>query len=343
MGFALVTGAGLLALAACSSSSSSTTPTADGGTPDAKPASDAGHDVATTKPDAAADTGATPDASGDTGSAADTGTTADTGTVGDGGVADGAATDAQDAAVAFVPSALGAQLVLWLEADHGVAVSAGNGSVTTWADQSTYGNNAAVQAQDNPLIVNPTGIGGKPSIHFPGSATYLSIPDATSLDFSSSAITTWVVFQASSPLSVNSRILWTKQNLNSPYIGFGLYQNFGNSYGIASLLSGAGPYAVAASADAGQYDNDTPLLVIGSRDATNLSVTVAGNTVSVPPIIADAGVNCTTTDPLRIGGQTGGGGQNISGDIAAIFIATGAISSTDAAGMLTYIHGKYGL
>jgi hypothetical protein len=83
----------------------------------------------------------------------------------------------------------GTNLVLWLRADVGVTTN-GSGGVTSWADQSSYGNNAVAGttpdggATANPPVLIPDAINGEPGIHFYNSTVaveYFQVPDSTNL------------------------------------------------------------------------------------------------------------------------------------------------------------------
>jgi hypothetical protein len=264
-------------------------------------------------------------------------------------VESGNADAADDAAT---PSTLlGPNLVLWLEADKGVITDVASGAVTAWQDQSAYRNHATSMGTDDggiPLIVNPTGINNLPTIHFLGSTTYFSIPDAPSLEFGFDNVFTWVVASDSSPVAIPSRILWTKQAVSHPYVGFGLYANLNGTYSIASILSAPGPYAVCdQSSPQALYDNGLPVFIEAARsqsaltiDAWETAVAAAHCNASVAPLISNAPVNLTNTAPLRIGGQ-GGSAQALTGDIAAIIIATGSVTDAQRSGVSDYLSLKY--
>src|ERR1019366_5126152 len=71
---------------------------------------------------------------------------------------------------------------LWLKADAGVTTNL-DGTVATWADQSSNSNNAAqdmATGYPSPLLLSDAG--GRPVLNFDGTIRYLVIPDAPSLE-----------------------------------------------------------------------------------------------------------------------------------------------------------------
>lgn len=70
---------------------------------------------------------------------------------------------------------------LWLKADAGVTTNL-DGSVATWADQSSNSNNAAQDPLGYPSPLLLTDAGGRPVLNFDGTLRYLVIPDAPSLE-----------------------------------------------------------------------------------------------------------------------------------------------------------------
>jgi hypothetical protein len=75
------------------------------------------------------------------------------------------------------PSPVTTNLVLWLEADQGLA---SDGS--TWNDQSGLGNNATALPGKNPTVV-PGGFNGQPAVEFNGQAMSFAAPVITTQQF----------------------------------------------------------------------------------------------------------------------------------------------------------------
>jgi hypothetical protein len=338
-------------LQACSSSSdNSGASTPDGSTDGTTPGDEESPDTWSGNSDSAPDTMTSSDA-GDESTNSDASDASDAGASDGGDAAQDAVGDAATDAATTPSSVLGQNLALWLEADKGVTTDPSSSAVTGWQDQSGNGNNATTMGITDggmPMSVNPTAINNRPAIHFPGSTTYLSIPDAASLHFGSNNVFTWVIATGHSPQAAYSRMVWTKQNVNGPYIGFGLFMNLNNGYSIASILAGAGPYAVCDQ-DAGSmaYNNGQPLFIEATRTQSALTINAwaggdagASCGASVPPVISDAGVDLTNISPLRIGGQ-GGSAQALTGDIAAIIIAMGSVTDAQRRAVSDYLSRKY--
>jgi len=106
-------------------------------------------------------------------------------------------------------------LVLWLRADTGVTTT-GNGSVTSWTDQSTYGNNAVAgttldgTAAANPPVLIPNAVNGQPAIHFNESSSaveYLQVANSASLEITGD-IASLVVLKEPADAASGYRMVW---------------------------------------------------------------------------------------------------------------------------------------
>ncbi len=87
-------------------------------------------------------------------------------------------------------------LKLWLASDIGVDTSAGK--VTEWFDKSGNNNDAAQSASADEPSYQASVINSKPALSFDGSATYLTLPSATSLGIQSSNYEIFIVAKSSS-------------------------------------------------------------------------------------------------------------------------------------------------
>jgi len=96
---------------------------------------------------------------------------------------DASAEAGADASVSISPTTLDSQdmLALWLEAAPQNYTTI-NGIVHTWLDRSKNHNDAASAGTTYPAIVNGA-INGHGALSFPDNATWLTIPDAASLQF----------------------------------------------------------------------------------------------------------------------------------------------------------------
>lgn len=239
-----------------------------------------------------------------------------------------------------VPQTLGARLVLWLRADQGVQGPVDG--ITGWKDQSTYANDAVTQGA-SPIKATTSAINGHPTVHFDGSSSYLAVADSPSLQLGTDDVSAFAVVAHASPLSSASRMIFSKQGAAYPYVGFGMYMNYANTYGIGALLQYGGPDAKIDSATPDPYATSKPYVVWAQRSAGDSIVVHAGAAqASANALKNGAAVDLSNSAALRIGGQ-GGSGQALTGDLAELVLVKGAMTSTETESMVDYLTSKYGL
>ena len=234
-------------------------------------------------------------------------------------------------------------LMVWLNAGYGVVTNA-DGTVASWADESTNGNNAmptpnapyATTYATTPPLYVANEVNGQPALHFNGTNNILTIPDA-GVSFLTGDFTTLVVARFSQAFFTFNQMLWTKgsNNLACPFdwrFPSGetiVYRGNGAAYG--SIQSGV--------------NTTLPL-----NQFVNVGVTCQGTSVSMydgaTPFYSGTIVNATGDGtgslPLTIG-MRDDAGVGLYGDIAEILIYSNAQSIATMTNIASYLNGKYNL
>jgi Bacterial Ig domain len=234
-------------------------------------------------------------------------------------------------------------LVLWLQADQGLATNE-SGQVTFWADTSGFDNSATpVTADESPLWVADT-LNHQPVVRFDGVDDYLQIPNGASLQPQSGDWT--VVFvgkragtsQGDFPQVIGSRP-WTAGLDKGWAVAFGADGRMGSHY-----------------AD-GATGHDVPAIrSVSAFSATDFQIwqvdenRTAGRTVFYLNGDGDASVvsgmptgPIDQTDDVYIGREIGGSNnRRAQMDVAEILVYARALDKTDRDALTTYLSDKYG-
>lgn len=123
------------------------------------------------------------------------------------------------------------ELVLWLDAN---TISQGTGTnLSTWSDQSGYGNDAS--PVDQAPEFNTNQINGFPAVEFDvaNPNEYLSVANAASLN--PTRVSLFCVGNITSSASSNSGLITKVQDITSPYDGYGLVKNGGNLQSLFAI------------------------------------------------------------------------------------------------------------
>lgn len=225
-------------------------------------------------------------------------------------------------------------LALWLDAAKGITMNAG-GSVSTWADQSTNGNDAT-NAVEEPVYV-ASDFNGLPGLSFMG-GTHLTIADSatSTLRFGTGDFFVAVVLKWSG--TTLDGLIYSKQiDTTSPYYGVGMFANF--SEGSASTSLGLQTSATDYVQSAQGLNDGKPILAWVARGVDILTVSVAGVATTNPLTVAD---DADAPDfPAYIGASPTG--EALTGDIAEMIAVKGTISAADLTSLEAYLNTKYGL
>ena len=226
-------------------------------------------------------------------------------------------------------------LVLWLRANAGVTTSGSD--VTDWADQSGYGHDAFQATSSRQPTFVASGMNGEPVIQFDGTAKWLTISDADSLD-DTEGLTMFVVFDAATndgnPYGlVSKRVSSASQQAYSLflYTGGNMYLDIdGNDqrFNNGSSYSTGTDYISTARFDGNASGDESALYTNGGEDATNSeSETAIGN----------------YTSDLFIGALNDSYGNYFDGDIAEIIIYRRSLNEVEKFKVEDYLAEKYGI
>ena len=274
------------------------TPTPDAAVPDSS-----GVDAAVDASDASPDSGPTPD---------------------------GSAGDAGDSGSAWSPTVLGNTVVLWLDGDSNVTLSAGK--VGAWGDKSTAGNTAVQGTAVNQPIVSPVTVNGHKAVRFP-LCTLLTIPDNLTLQFGTGGFTLAGVFSFKNTSVAGD--IFVKQKAALPYEGVFLTVIPGGNFASYVASSSSSVVSTQGNLNTGamhrvvlRYIGQTSLDI--RVDGVAATVTVASTDVSAPGV------------PVKIGAATPSQ-ECFDGDIAELVLAKKALSGSETTDLEGYFKTKYGL
>jgi len=279
-------------------------------------------------------------------------------TVADATTNDGSSNDGTtvDATGPFDPSQLGTNLVLWLDAAKGVTQA--NNAVSTWADQTSYHNDASGGSGNgaHQPMVSATAINNLPAMEFTipttqnGASQYFDIADSASLEFGTGDFAIFMVAEYDNPTanSPNTQAtFYTKVAGNTVPTGPQLYGNAAGTTpnSIVAVVRARIDANDAIDSTAANY-NDGKFHRIGIRrvgstlqvwtDGTSTTITPdAGGNVDVSAAGTDATIGATITNGFP--------GQRLSGGIAEVVGVSGTLSDGDTANLDGYFKTKYAL
>jgi hypothetical protein len=243
------------------------------------------------------------------------------------------------AATPTIPPVTSGTLQLWLRADAGVVTNSA-GLVSQWQDQSANANHAAqTNANEQPSLVYPAGIGGEAAIRFNGlqnssSGNYLFGSGTVNVPTAMTSFTVYNVFSATN----NENDLW---NIGIP-----------NQYGanrVAMIAEGdlhfsfwyfdySAPFVVPTNTYRVRIDRvDTNMDTLNMFDATaaatnEYTMSVSGGTTPQPGYYI-GGLN------LSVPGASPG--RDAWCDVAEWVCYSGYLSEPDRLAVLGYLEQKY--
>jgi hypothetical protein len=245
----------------------------------------------------------------------------------------------------FVPTDLGARLVLWLDAGQGVSVDDGT-PMDMWADQSGSGNHALQSVAERRPVFSTSGTNGLPTVKFDGASTFFELADVASLRWGTGDFTLLVVARGA-PSTVTNAMIYQKSAASDPFAGPALYVN-GNkpaaSTKSAIQLDGT-TYALSTDGIA-----DTTARLLGGRRYSNsasarlelrLNGSVETRLANVPAIDIDA------VGRSAIIGHNGylpnAGFQAYEGELSEICAVKGTLTDSELRALEGYLLDKYEL
>lgn len=226
-------------------------------------------------------------------------------------------------------------LVLWLKADQGVTTS--GSSVTNWADQSGYGNDASQGSGSLQPLFQASAINGQPAIQFDGSNDELTIPDDNSLD-ASTGLTMFIVFNAD-VIDGSPDGLISKRNSSSSQEAYSLflYQNnymyldiddSDERFNNGSAYSAGTTYITGVTFDGSLGSNQSKIFTNGSQDVANTE--------------SESSIGNYSSD-ITIASLNVGYGNHVDGYIAEIIIYDRTLDDVEKYQVEDYLANKYGV
>jgi hypothetical protein len=250
--------------------------------------------------------------------------------------------DATEAAAPWTPTSLGSALVLWLNGDKGTTTTPCGAftCLTAWADQSTFGNNAAVATGGTSPTFGQVSYNGHPAATFDGNSTgtaSLAIADATSLQFTTGYTLMVVAYQnmAGAP---HIGALYGKTNAASPYAGTFLAVDF-----LTPSTGAAGTqvdiFHNLASAQTGLDGALHVYLASYDPGSGNLTIAIDDN---VPRVTAVPATNVTAPGvDAYIGGRPNSS-QVVGGSIVEVVAGNVPFTNAQLTSAYPYFKAKYG-
>lgn len=203
-------------------------------------------------------------------------------------------------------------MLLWLKADAGITTA--GGSVSAWADQSTYGNDAAQGTAANQPVHTPAGLNGQATVVFDGN-DYLLIAGGPS-----SSRTAFFVYQDTSVVS------WATP-LGTVYDGsYGAYHGHSNDTGLFNTT----------------YTDPQTRGGLNTRDGADV-----GNGLSTPrpdswAIDAHVATGALLQAVSTVGADNAApASRAINGGIAEIIVYDRALTPTEQDQVGSYLANKY--
>jgi hypothetical protein len=245
----------------------------------------------------------------------------------------------------FTPAALGARLVLWLDAQH--AGAAKNGAhMPQWTDCSGAHNDGhQLTVADQPTYVS-SATNGLPAMHFDGNLTFFKIEDSESLRWGTGPFAILAVVRGA-PATQDDAMIYQKSMSNDPYPGPCLLVNSKTTGFTAKALVGldADNYLLSTN----DVQDRVPRLFVGRRyqtaDGTFLELRENGAVNATTQLLSTLDVDAMGSAAIigHNGYREHPGFQAYEGDISELCAVKGVLSDEELAGIEGYLMGKYGL
>jgi hypothetical protein len=247
---------------------------------------------------------------------------------------------------AWLPTALGTRLVLWLDASQETSVQDGE-PMATWTDRSAAGNTAVQLAAEWRPVYRASAVNDLPAATFNGELTHFRVPDTPSLRFGTDAFTVVVVARADPRTTLNT-ILYHKTQDLPPHTGFQLRYNTDLAFlDQPSRKVGAvidGDVLVATRDD---FVDALPHLFVARRvlDGASATLEIRVDGVTQGTLALDRAVDIDAPGQDGVIGHNGYRPytyfQAFGGDIPEIVAAKGALTDDELARLEAYLLIKY--
>lgn len=236
----------------------------------------------------------------------------------------------------FVPSDVSG-LALWLKAD--TLVLADGAAVSSWADQSGNGRNAAQATGTKQPLYKVNIINGKPVLRFDSTDDCLTIP---AVDFSSTAGLSLFVVTATIPSATDRIIFETSANSSTSDGAILLYRQTDNK--VQANLHGSGVNNNTFITTATITSAATVISAVYDRALSTNETTawLNGATAGTRPNNADTTGNHGNF-AINIGARNNGASVPFGGDIAEIILYNSALSAVNRLFVERYLGAKYGI
>lgn len=222
-------------------------------------------------------------------------------------------------------------LSLWLDANQGVTAS--GTAITTWADQSGYGNDATPPLTANRPTFTDPGINSHPLVSFDGSSDYLTSADDNSLD-----LTTWSIITVGK--------ITTNKNYNA-FVVKGTDAN--ENYEFLTNFPGTGnihyPVKFTTSArstdsEAGEtYSNSVYGVYQLDYDQSNFQIYIDGDLTETD---AETRTPQTNSNSLYIGNEQGTSNRELSGLLGEVIMYSEPLNDAERIIVHNAMSAKYG-
>lgn len=228
----------------------------------------------------------------------------------------------------WVPSELGADLALWLDAADTDTIVLNGSNVSAWGDKSGNGFTAEQISASFQPAYTASSINGKSTLEFDGSDDILLTSFTVPLTHS-----VFYVARSDGQTGTGSllRPVWSSQGGDPTLVGSGATRN--PTLQLDFYISSTRITPVANSF----LDNET-LLAGSIYDGSTLSGFKNGSSHSTPLTISATGFSSAT-----IGGDTADATRRFHGAIAEIVMADAALSTADRQKLEGYLAWKWGL
>ena len=235
-------------------------------------------------------------------------------------------------------------MAVWLKADAGITKD-GSNKVSTWADQSPNGWNAAMTSSTNQPTWVADGINGNPALHFPSTGGPYSLRLENNPALNTNIITWYVVNRVKNQSA-------TQVILRAAYAS-GAGSNSSNIWG--SFASGASPFPYYNYARDGAgnlrgtfstFPSDVPFITMGEWNGTkidgylnNVLGTPHATNSNTPATAVPAGANY-----IRIGAQPSDSSSPLrDGYISELVIYFRLLTAQEKTDAYQYLQDKYGI